>query len=100
VNIPKFLTNDIPLFKDITRDLFPGTDLPDFRKVELENSIHEVCRDLGLICSDRFMEKCIQLFDTNNVRHGYMVVGDTCVGKTRMLEIMQKALTALHKQRD
>jgi len=27
-----------------------------------------------------------------------MVVGDTCVGKTRLLEVLQKALTSLHDQ--
>lgn len=39
VNIPKFLANDIPLFKDITRDLFPGQELPDFKKNEFEEQI-------------------------------------------------------------
>jgi len=100
VNIPKFLTNDIPLFKDITRDLFPGETLPDFKRIELEIAIQEVCEQLGLKSSSRFLEKCIQLFDTNNVRHGYMVVGDTCVGKTRMLQVMELALTKLHKKKD
>jgi len=70
VNIPKFLANDIPLFKDITKDLFPGQTLPDFKKVELEDSIVTICKEMNLISSERFMEKCLQMFDTNNVRHG------------------------------
>ena len=40
-NIPKFVADDIPLFKGILADLFPGLELPAHDYGELQTAIDE-----------------------------------------------------------
>lgn len=80
VNIPKFTFNDVPLFLSITNDLFPGVKLPEIDYGRLENALKSACVNEKLQPERNFINKCIQLFDTINVRHGLMVVGDAFSG--------------------
>ena len=45
-----------------------------------------------------FVTKCIQLYETTVVRHGLMLVGPTCSGKTKCYNVLAKALTKLKGQ--
>jgi len=45
-----------------------------------------------------FVTKCIQLYETTVVRHGLMLVGPTCSGKTKCYNVLGKALTQLRGQ--
>jgi len=44
VNLPKFCINDVPLFKSITSDLFPGVIMPNIDLGLLEDSLIENCK--------------------------------------------------------
>ena len=48
VNLPKFTSNDIPLYKGITSDLFPGTKYPDPDYEKMLNSLKDICQKTSL----------------------------------------------------
>eukprot|EP00924_Labyrinthula_sp_SR-Ha-C_P008574 snap_masked-scaffold_37-processed-gene-0.12-mRNA-1 protein AED:0.06 eAED:0.07 QI:0/0/0/1/1/1/3/0/4292 len=95
VNIPKFLRMDIPLFKGIMSDLFPGKSKPFIDYSELYLSLRESNYSNGLQSSGWFLQKQIQLYEMIIVRHGLMLVGPSGGGKTSNLANLCSALTSL-----
>jgi dynein heavy chain len=105
VNLAKFLVEDLPLFAGITSDLFPGVTLPQAEYGVLPTALDEVCRDgIEVAPGNTFflenkvetMTKTIQLYEMVLVRHGVMVVGQTCSGKTSTIHSLAKAMTRAH----
>jgi dynein heavy chain len=97
VNLPKFTLNDLPLFKGITGDLFPGVELPEQNYDTLNSALTTIMRENNIQGTEEFVLKCIQLYETVNVRHGLMVVGRTFSGKTAILHTLASALTKMNK---
>ena len=93
VNLPKFTTGDLPLFRGITQDLFPGVKLPQPDYEVLLNTIVRACKSQNLQPKDDFVRACVQLFETVQVRHGLMVVGATLSGKTSIFRVLQEGMT-------
>ena len=94
-NVPKFLTDDLPLFSAIIQDLFPGVTIPSLDYGELSVAIKQCCLESNIQATDPFVTKVIQLYDTFCVRFGAMVVGPAGGGKSTCYTILQKAMTML-----
>mgnify|MGYP000968407310 CR=1 FL=1 len=95
VNVPKFTSNDIPLFRGITTDLFPGIKLPEQDYAQLFEEMKNSCKKNNFQPKEIFLEKCIQLYETIMVRHGLMVVGDPYAGKSSIIKVLQEAMSSI-----
>ncbi|CAE7559528.1 Dnah7 [Symbiodinium sp. KB8] len=95
VNLPKFTSNDIPLFLGITGDLFPGVKLPPSDYGKLINELEGAARARHLQPKASFIHKCTQLWETIMVRHGLMVVGMNVSGKSEVENVLAAALAAV-----
>ncbi|KAM4676017.1 dynein axonemal heavy chain 3-like [Discoglossus pictus] len=99
VNLPKFLSHDIPLFDSIISDLFPGVVLPAPDHGSLEVSIREIIREMNLQPVTCFIKKIIQIYDMMLVRHGFMLIGSPLGGKTSALKVLAEVLQDLSKKK-
>ena len=48
VNVPKFLKDDLPLFNNIIKDLFPGIEKPEVDIGELLVAVKDACNQMNL----------------------------------------------------
>ncbi|XP_043570859.1 dynein axonemal heavy chain 17-like [Chiloscyllium plagiosum] len=100
-NIPKIVTDDLPVFMGLIGDLFPALDVPRKRDLDFEQVVRQSILELHLQPEDSFVLKVIQLEEILQVRHSVFVVGNAGTGKSQVmlslkttyLKMKRKAIT-------
>lgn len=89
-NIPKIVTDDVPVFMGLIGDLFPALDVPRKRDPEFEKTIKKSAVDLKLQPEDGFVLKIVQLEELFAVRHSVFVIGFAGTGKSMVWKTLNR----------
>ncbi|RYH30478.1 hypothetical protein EON65_05000, partial [archaeon] len=95
VNLPKFLSPDVPLFNGIVSDLFPGVKIEPPDRNAMKKAFEDVCERRSLIAEEYFWDKVVQIYDMMVVRHGFMIVGLPYSGKSSAWKVLGDVLGLL-----
>ncbi|PNJ55829.1 DNAH11 isoform 6 [Pongo abelii] len=89
-NMPKIVTDDIPVFLGLVGDLFPALDVPRRRKLHFEQMVRQSTLELRLQPEESFILKVVQLEELLAVRHSVFVVGNAGTGKSKILRTLNR----------
>ncbi|KAM9371423.1 dynein axonemal heavy chain 9-like [Phaethornis superciliosus] len=97
-NIPKIVTDDVPVFMGLIGDLFPALDVPRKRDLNFELFVRQAVLDLQLQAEDNFVLKVVQLEELLMVRHSVFVVGNAGTGKSQVMRSLNKTYQIMKRR--
>lgn len=109
MNLSKLVKDDVKLFESLLDDVFVNQLRVNNPNKDVLKNVENVIAEGNLVSfpfnasdsskSDPWLTKIVQLYDTNCVRHSFMLVGPTGCGKTTILETLSTALSKLSEKK-
>eukprot|EP00439_Symbiodinium_sp_Y106_P036912 s6668_g4.t1 len=99
MNLSKLVADDVPLFMALLKDLFPkdGVRFHVFGVRHRQAEVNKLAEKERLFGKDgrwdTWLLKIVQLYEISLVRHGFMLVGPTLCGKSRIMQTLTTAMT-------
>ncbi|XP_062979874.1 dynein axonemal heavy chain 11 [Elgaria multicarinata webbii] len=97
-NLPKIVTDDIPIFMGLISDLFLALDVPRKRDLQFEQMVKQSTLELHLQPEESFILKVVQLEELLAVRHSVFVVGNAGTGKSKVLKTLNRTYMNMKKK--
>ena len=97
-NFPKFIAEDIKLFKALLTDLFPGVELDEPQTQFFNEQINQVMEKENIDPSPFSISKVQQLIDIMNIRLGVCLTGPAGSGKSTVIKLTEKVSTKIRRE--
>ncbi|KAK9469716.1 dynein heavy chain, N-terminal region 1-domain-containing protein [Lipomyces arxii] len=92
---PKLVGKDLQLFLDIEGAMFQGVKYVAEDLTELQKGLVAEANAEGLMTSNVWLTKALQLYQIQTISHGLMMVGESGSGKSAVWKTLLKALQQL-----
>ncbi|XP_078791125.1 dynein axonemal heavy chain 10 isoform X3 [Oryzias latipes] len=95
INLPKLVSEDVPVFLGLISDIFPGLDssrvgFPSFRE-----TVEEILQKSNYTILPDQVDKVVQIYEIMLTQQATMIVGQTCGGKSVVINTLCQAQTKL-----
>uniref|UniRef100_A0A3B3E1D1 Dynein heavy chain hydrolytic ATP-binding dynein motor region domain-containing protein n=1 Tax=Oryzias melastigma TaxID=30732 RepID=A0A3B3E1D1_ORYME len=97
-NLPKFVSEDVPVFLGLMSDIFPGLDCPRVKWIQnyANNFLLENIFFLIFNLFLHWLEKLVQIYETMLTQQATMIVGQTYGGKSVVINTLLGLSTKLY----
>ncbi|KAL8435557.1 hypothetical protein ACSSS7_002402 [Eimeria intestinalis] len=95
--VPRLISDDVSIFSGIVAETFPQHFVSFAPDTSMKIALEKVLQQQHLQAPLSFVGKALQLYETQLLRHGILVVGAPGVGKTAVLSCLSEVISSIQK---